>query len=69
MNRCERCYKETSVTTMSYFNTQMICLKCENEEQQAQRYAEAKRAENEAVRQGDYNFRGIGYEDRTEPST
>ena len=62
MNRCERFYKETSVTIMSYFNTQIICLGCEKEEQQDPRYAEAKRAENEAVRQGDYNFRGVDNE-------
>ena len=58
--KCERCNKETFAVIMSYFNTQSICLDCEKEEQASSRYEEARKAENEAVRQGDYNFRGIG---------
>ena len=57
---CQRCGKETFATIMSYFNTQEICLDCEKEEQASPRYEEARRAENEAVRQGNYNFKGIG---------
>ena len=59
-NKCERCHKETLVTTMSYFNTQMICSKCEESEQADERYEEARKAENAAVMKGDYNFKGIG---------
>ena len=57
---CQRCGKGTFATIMSYFNTESICLGCEKEEQASPRYEEAKRAENEEVRQGNYNFKGIG---------
>ena len=60
MVTCQRCDKETYGVIMSYFNTQEICLSCEKEERQSSRYEEAKRAENEAVRQGNYTFKGIG---------
>ena len=57
---CERCFKETMITTMSYFNMQMICMGCEKKEKELPKYAEAKKAENDAVRGGNYNFKGIG---------
>jgi hypothetical protein len=58
--RCDRCGAETGFLTGSYFNTDMVCLACDREERASDRFAEAQRAENEAVRQGDFNFRGIG---------
>lgn len=58
--RCDRCYKETGMLTGSYFDTDMICLACDKEERASPRFQEAQRAENEAVRQGDFNFKGIG---------
>jgi len=45
---------------MSKFNTETICMDCEAKERAHPRYAEADRAESEAVRRGDYNFPGIG---------
>jgi hypothetical protein len=60
MTECERCSKETNVTIMSYFNTEIICSKCKEVEKSNPRYEEARKAENEAVKQGDYNFGGIG---------
>ena len=45
---------------MSKFNTDTICMSCEEDERQAPGYAEASRAESDAVRSGDYNFPGIG---------
>lgn len=60
MTTCDRCYKETYGWTMSYFNTQEICLDCSEKEKELPRYADAKKAEAEAVKRGDYNFRGIG---------
>ena len=58
---CDRCKKETTITTGSYFNTQMICLDCEKEEEASSRYKEARGRENEEVRRGNYNFEGIGW--------
>ena len=57
---CHRCGKATSVHTMSRFNTDLICLECEEAEQKHPRYAEAHDAEERAVLQGNYNFPGIG---------
>jgi len=45
---------------MSYFNTQIICPQCEEDEHASPRYAEAKKAENDAASQRNYNFKGIG---------
>lgn len=57
---CQRCHKETNVTIMSYFNTQEICVSCMEEERQNPRYDEAVKADIEAIKAGDYNFKGIG---------
>lgn len=57
---CERCHCETEVTTMSRFNTQMICLGCEEEERSRPDYKDAVEAEIAAIRNGNYNFVGIG---------
>lgn len=60
MNICPRCLKKTTVTIMSMFNTQNICLGCAEKEKDNPRYKQAKDAESEACRQGDFNFPGIG---------
>lgn len=57
---CHRCNKPTNVTTMSRFNTQTICMPCEEAEQKRPDYARAKQAEEDAVKRGDFNFPGIG---------
>ena len=46
---------------MSWFNTQMICPKCRKVEEQDPRVKQAKEAERQAVMNGNYNFRGIGW--------
>jgi hypothetical protein len=60
---CDRCHEKTDVTTMSFFNTQMICPDCEDKERSHLKFPEAKEAESRAVRNGDYNFGGIGKPD------
>jgi hypothetical protein len=57
---CDRCRTSTTVTTMSKFNTDTICMSCEEDERLAPGYREACRVESDAVRSGDYNFPGIG---------
>lgn len=59
---CERCKKSLKGIPhrMSFFNTDICCLDCLEEEKSHPRYQEAKQAELEAVRRGDYNFPGIG---------
>ncbi len=58
--KCDRCCKETDATIMSIFNTDILCLDCQEAEQHDPRYEEARRAEGEAVLRGDFNFPGIG---------
>jgi hypothetical protein len=53
---CDRCRASTTVTTMSKFNTDTICMSCEEDERLAPGYREACRVESDAVRSGDYNF-------------
>ena len=58
--QCERCNTKTNVTSGSYFNTQMICVECKDKEKSHEKYAEARKVEAEHVRNGNYNFEGIG---------
>lgn len=52
---CQRCSKETAVTTMSWLNQQMICLDCAEKEEGHPKYKEAREAERKAVQAGEYN--------------
>jgi hypothetical protein len=58
--RCDRCGKETQTQTMSWFNTDMICMECSDAESKRPDFQKAKAAERQAVLNGDYNFPGIG---------
>lgn len=58
--KCPRCGNETNVSIMSKFNTEEICIACKDREQKHPAYAEADRAETEAVRSGNRNFPGVG---------
>lgn len=57
---CERCYKDTISFTGSYFDMEMVCFNCAEKERAHPDYARAVARESEAVRQGDFNFPGIG---------
>ncbi len=57
---CDRCRDHLSVSIMSRFNTDTICMSCSADEHQAPGYVAARDAEREAVRSGDYNFPGVG---------
>jgi hypothetical protein len=58
--KCQRCSKETKITTGSYFDTSVICMGCDKLEREHPSYAHAILIENEHVKQGDTNFAGIG---------
>ena len=60
MQTCDRCGKETYATILSMFNMDTICLDCHTKEQKHPKYADAKRAELDALGQGNFNFSGIG---------
>lgn len=58
---CDRCGKPLNgIRIMSMFNTQTICMDCKKKETEHPDYAKARDAENEAVKNGDRNFKGIG---------
>jgi hypothetical protein len=57
---CGRCERETAGVSMSYFDTALICLDCDAIEVRHPAHAEAVRREEEAVRRGETNFRGVG---------
>jgi predicted sulfurtransferase len=61
-DKCNRCGVSFAnrAHTMSFFNTDMICMNCVQKERKNSRYKEAHDTECEAVRRGDYNFPGIG---------
>ena len=60
MKNCERCNKSTGILIISMFNTEEICLKCKQKEKEHPDYKKAVKADEEAIRRGNYNFKGIG---------
>ena len=45
---------------MSMFNTQILCLDCKEKEEKHPEYNNAQKDELEALKKGNYNFKGIG---------
>lgn len=60
---CERCKNPSTMTTMSKFNTEMICPTCDRFERGHSQYVRACQVEQQEVRTGNYNFEGIGLPD------
>jgi hypothetical protein len=56
---CQRCHKHTLATIMSMFNTEEICMECKEAEKQRPDYDAAVKADEAAIRSGDFNFKGI----------
>jgi hypothetical protein len=46
---------------MSWFDERLICMDCSEKETEHPRYNDARDAELNAVRSGDFKFKGIGY--------
>jgi len=63
MTTCIRCQAPTNITVMSMFNTDIICSKCKAKEMAHPDFKKAMEAEHRAVRNGDFNFPGIGLPD------
>lgn len=57
---CARCGVRLVVSTMSFFDSSVICPHCEAIEREHPRYQEARKAELAALRRGDFNSPGIG---------
>lgn len=61
---CDRCGGSLEGgRMMSKFNEDCLCMKCIEKEQRRDDYKTASDAEIEAVRKGNYNFKGIGLND------
>lgn len=59
---CDRCHGSLDEgRTMSMFNEDCICMACAMKERQREDYKKAVEADHEQIRQGNYNFKGIGY--------
>jgi len=58
---CQRCGEESNAHIMSIFDVSLICMNCHDLETKHSEYEKAKTAEEKAVKNGDRNFKGIGY--------
>lgn len=57
---CDRCHGTfKGGRTMSMFNTQCICLKCAEAERSDSEYKQARDAEHEQIKKGNYNYKGL----------
>ena len=58
---CDRCGGSLeSGRIMSMFNSDCLCMKCKEAEQQRPDYKAAVDADHKAIKAGNYNFKGIG---------
>ena len=58
---CDRCHKPTNgITIMSMFNQDIICIPCKKLEKNEASYKDAVEADHKAIKEGNYNFPGIG---------
>ncbi len=60
MNKCERCGKENTMTILSMFNQEHICVECKDREKSHPKYGEAEAAEKASKDRGEDFFKGIG---------
>ena len=56
MKQCDRCSKEMTEHTVSWYNTQEICFSCRDKEESRSDYASCREAERQAILRGDFNF-------------
>jgi hypothetical protein len=58
---CDRCGAELKIRIMSMFNEDVICMSCKEKEMEHPKYNEAREADMNEIRKGNYNFKGIGF--------
>ena len=58
--KCDRCKKSMTESTVSYFNTQEICMDCDEIERAHPDFQAAREKETQEVMQGNMNFPGVG---------
>jgi hypothetical protein len=58
---CDRCGQETRAFTVSYFNTERICVeRCVPAERAHPQFEHAREVETQHVMNGEFNFPGVG---------
>lgn len=58
---CNRCKKENAkLLFLSVFNEENICISCKEKEEKHTLYKDALIADRKALKEGNYNFKGIG---------
>lgn len=58
---CDRCHHSLeNGRIMSMYNDDCICMECKKKETQREDYKKAQDADHEQIKQGNYNFKGIG---------
>lgn len=62
--KCQRCGGDCSTYRVSWFDTAVLCPSCQVEEEKHPDFRYARETENAAVRNGDYNFPGVGWPGR-----
>jgi len=60
--KCQRCGEKGNTSTMSWFNTDLICMDCSDKEKSHPKYQEAKDREHAEVKKGNLNYGGVGFE-------
>ena len=59
---CDRCGGSLEGgRMMSMYNEDCLCMNCIDKERERSDYKAASDAEHEAIKQGNYNFKGIGF--------
>ena len=59
-DHCQQCFEKGKWYIMSMYDTRMICEKCKAIEEKRPDYKDAVDADEAAIRQGNFNFKGIG---------
>lgn len=59
-SHCDRCGQQLGVHTTSMFNFDTLCMPCKDKEKLHPDYEKAREAERQAIKNGDYNYVGIG---------
>lgn len=49
---------------MSMYNEDVICMDCKDKEMQREDYRKAVEADHAEIKRGNYNFKGIGYNNK-----
>ena len=64
--KCDRCGGSLEGgRIMSMFSEECICMDCSKKERELPEFKQALDAELAEIRRGNYNFKGIGYPDKS----